>query len=92
MTADPRSELRALALWHTRRRAVDELLAPLLEYGPVAVERVAERLHHVKDLVEDEARAFQAFVELLAEHRRDDAVVLEMFGRRASDAQESGDR
>jgi hypothetical protein len=83
MSADPRAELRALALWHTRRRVVDELLAPLLEYGPVAVDRVAERLHHVQALVNDEQRAFEAFVEILGERSEATAVVLDMFNRRS---------
>jgi hypothetical protein len=91
MTSDPRMELRALALWHTRRRAVDEMLEPLLEYGPVAVERVAERLGQVRLLVEDEQRAFEAFVDVLSDHQPSDAVVLEMFGRRANDAPETGE-
>ena len=83
MPPDPRTELRALALWHTRRRAVDDLLLPLLEYGPVAVDRVAEHLTQLRALVADEQRAFNAFVEVLAEHPQTNAVVLEMFGRRA---------
>ncbi|MBK5307722.1 MAG: hypothetical protein JJD92_13635 [Frankiaceae bacterium] len=85
MPTDPRAELRALALWHTRRRAVDELLEPLLEYGPVAVERVSDRLFQVRSLVIEEQNAFQAFVDLVLEHQRDEGVVLEMFGRRADD-------
>ena len=91
MTPDPRAELRALALWHSRRRAVDEILAPLLEYGPVAVERVARRLTEVRALVDDERGAFEAFVEVLAAHEQSDAVVLEMFGRRVEppDARDS---
>ena len=86
MSADPRAELRALALWHTRRRAVDELLEPLLEYGPVAVERVADRLSQVRELFAEEQRAFDAFVALVMEQQRDEGIVLEMFGRRADDA------
>lgn len=82
MPTDPRSALRALALWHTSRRAVDELLAPLLEYGPVAVERVAERLDDVEALVTAEAAAFQAFVAELGAPEVTEAVVLELFGRR----------
>jgi hypothetical protein len=85
MSLDPRAELRALALWHTRRRVVDELLAPLLEYGPVAVDRVADRLPEIRQLVADEQRAFAAFVEAVADHEQGNAVVLNMFGRRADD-------
>lgn len=85
MSLDPRAELRALALWHTRRRAVDELVDPLLEYGPVAVDRVADRLHELRSLMADEQRAFDAFVEAVADHERADAVVLDMFARRPDD-------
>jgi len=87
MPTDPRSELRALALWHSRRRVVDEVLAPLLEYGPVAVERVATRLPEVQLLVTDEQRAFEAFVAVLSEREQNEAVVLEMFGRRSETAE-----
>lgn len=79
---DSRAELRALALWHSRRRAVDELLAPLLEYGPVAVDRVAGRLPDVRGLMADEAMAFEAFVDVLGQEQQHDAVVLDIFGRR----------
>jgi hypothetical protein len=87
MSTDRHAELRALALWHTRRRAVDELLGPLLEYGPVAVERVADRLAEVRSLMADEHRAFEQFVEILGEQQTQ-AVVLEMFGRRTGDRPE----
>jgi hypothetical protein len=83
MAADPRTELRALALWHTRRRAVDELLAPLLEYGPVAVDRVADRLSDIRLIVDDERRAFDAFVEILRDRDESTAKVLDLFGRRS---------
>ncbi len=92
MSTEPHAELRALALWHTRRRAVDELLDPLLEYGPVAVERVSERLSQVQALVTDEQRAFEAFVEVVLENRQREGVVLEMFGRRAGEGPELHDR
>src|SRR5215217_7618831 len=85
MSAEPHDELRALALWHTSRRAVDELLEPLLEYGPVAVDRVADRLSQVRALVAEEQRAFDAFVDLVLLDRGEPGVVLEMFGRRADD-------
>ena len=92
MSTEPHAELRALALWHTRRRAVDEMLEPLLEYGPVAVERVAERLPQLRSLVLDEQRAFEAFVDVVLEHQGADAIVLEMFGRRVTDGPELLDR
>ena len=81
MSEDSRAELRALALWHTRRRMVDELLVPLLEYGPVAVDRVAERLPELRALVHAEEMAFDAFVTAVGERPTRDAVVLELFAR-----------
>lgn len=75
--SDSRTELRALALWHTRRRAVDDLLTPLLEYGPVAVDRVTDQLDDLVSLVAEEGDAFQAFVALVRDRNRQDAVVLE---------------
>jgi hypothetical protein len=88
MAPDPRAELRALALWHTRRRMVDELLQPLLEYGPVAVDRVAERLAEVRALVAAEHRSFEAFAGLLDARPEQEAVVLDLFATRArSDAE-----
>jgi hypothetical protein len=83
MSSDPRAELRALALWHTRRRMVDELLQPLLEYGPVAVDRVAERLGEVRALVAAEQRSFEAFAALLEGRPEHSAVVLDLFAPRA---------
>ena len=84
MSDDTRAELRALALWHTRRRAVDELLFPLLEYGPVAVDRVAERLLELRALVQAEEAAFDAFVATVGDRPTRDAVVLELFARSAA--------
>ena len=83
MASDPRAELRALALWHTRRRMVDELLLPLLEYGPVAVDRVGERLPELRSLVAAEEDAFRAFVAVVGERPVRDAVVLDLFARSA---------
>ena len=82
MTRDPRAELRALALWHSRRRSVDEVLAPLLEYGPIAVDRVADRLAELTALVRAEGEAFASFVELLDASPKQDAQVLDLFSRR----------
>lgn len=83
MQADARTELRALALWHTRRRVVEEQLAPLLEYGPVAVDRVSDRLDELANLVAEEIEAFQAFVALVRERNSYDAVVVDLFARTA---------
>ena len=87
MASDARDELRALALWHARRRLVDEVLDPLLEYGPAAVDRVADRLAQVRALVLGEQQAFEAFAALMqqrgdvAEEARPDrgAIVLDLF-------------
>ena len=84
MPSDAREELRALALWHARRRLVDELLDPLLEYGPAAVDRVADRLAQVRALVRSEQQAFEAFSGLMQD-RADpgdtdrSAIVLDLF-------------
>lgn len=82
MPTDPRAELRALALWHTRRRMVDELLLPLLEYGPVAVDRVGERLGEIRELMAAEQRSFEAFAALVHTRPERDAVVVDLFARR----------
>ncbi|MCU1673520.1 MAG: hypothetical protein JWN77_1633 [Frankiales bacterium] len=86
MPPDPRAELRALALWHTRRRMVDELLLPLLEYGPVAVDRVGERLSEVRALMAAEQRSFEAFAALVQGRPERDAVVVDLFARSRMDA------
>jgi hypothetical protein len=49
------------------------------------VERVVDRLSQIGALVASEQRAFDAFVAVVEEHRQDDAIVLEMFGRRSTD-------
>lgn len=81
MAVDPRTELRALALWHTRRRMVDELLTPLLEYGPVAVDRVSDRLPELQRLVSAETDAFEAFVALVDGRPSYEGVVVDLFAR-----------
>ena len=60
---------------------VDELLVPLLEYGPVAVDRVSDRLAELRALVRAEELAFDAFVTAVGERPTQDAVVLELFAR-----------
>ncbi len=54
--------LPLLALWHARRRELDELLSPLLVYGPLAVERVAEHLAELQQAEEAESAAYSAFL------------------------------
>jgi hypothetical protein len=62
---------------------VDELLSPLLEYGPVAVDRVSERLDELRGLVGAEEDAFGEFVRLVGDRPQYDAIVVDLFGRAA---------
>ena len=55
-----REELRRLALWLSRRRAVDEALEMLTGYGPMASERVHRHLEALKQLLVSEQEAFDA--------------------------------
>ena len=55
-----RDELRRLALWLSRRRAVDEALEMLTASGPVAVERVHSHLDALRTLLAAEHAAFAA--------------------------------
>ena len=55
-----RDELRRLALWLSRRRAVDEAVAVLTAYGPAASSRVHAHLDALDSLLEAEHEAFAA--------------------------------
>jgi hypothetical protein len=55
-----RDELRRLALWLSRRRAVDEALEMLTAYGPAACERVHSHLDALRTLLAAEQAAFAA--------------------------------
>ncbi len=55
-----REDLRRLAVWLARRRAVDEAVAHLTHYGPAASERVHTHLSALRQLLEAEAEAFAA--------------------------------
>lgn len=55
-----RDELRRLALWLSRRRAVDEALEMLTAYGPAACERVHGHLDALRTLLAAERAAFDA--------------------------------
>ncbi len=59
--SDVDDRLRLLAHWHARRREVDDLLDPLLQHGPAAVERVSARLDDVSEALAAERLAFEAF-------------------------------
>ncbi len=55
-----RDELRRLALWLSRRRAVDEAVASLTAYGPAASDQVSTHLDALKQLLAAEQEAFAA--------------------------------
>lgn len=54
--------VRLLAAWQLRRRELDDRLEGLLLHGPTAVERVADRADELRDALERERSAFEAFV------------------------------
>lgn len=55
-----REELRRLALWLSRRRAVDEAVEHLTANGPAASERVHGHLDALRALLDAEREAFAA--------------------------------
>ena len=55
-----RDELRRLALWLSRRRAVDEAVAVLTAYGPAASDRIHTHLEALRSLLDAEREAFDA--------------------------------
>ncbi len=55
-----RDELRRLALWLSRRRAVDEAVSVLTAYGPAASDRVHTHLAALGHLLDAEREAFEA--------------------------------
>lgn len=55
-----RDELRRLALWLSRRRAVDEAVGVLTAYGPAASDRVHAHLDALRTLLDSEREAFDA--------------------------------
>lgn len=55
-----REELRRLALWLARRRAVDEAVALLTACGPAACDRLHTHLDALKQLLAAEHEAFAA--------------------------------
>ena len=55
-----RDELRRLALWLSRRRAVDEAVSVLTAYGPAASDRVHAHLDALRSLLVAEQEAFDA--------------------------------
>ena len=55
-----RDELRRLALWLSRRRAVDEAVGVLTAYGPAASDRVHSHLDALRQLLDAEREAFES--------------------------------
>jgi hypothetical protein len=55
-----RDELRRLALWLSRRRAVDEAVGVLTAYGPAASDRIHSHLDALRLLLDAEQDAFDA--------------------------------
>lgn len=58
MEPTERDELRRLALWMSRRRAVDEAVAVLTAYGPAASDRIHSHLDALRSLLDAEREAF----------------------------------
>lgn len=58
MSGASHDDLRRLAVWLSRRREVDELMAVLTQYGPTAGERVAGHLDALQALLDAEGEAF----------------------------------
>lgn len=54
-------DLRRLAVWLSRRREVDEMMAVLTQYGPTAHERVASHLEGLRLLLDAEREAFDRY-------------------------------
>lgn len=61
MPGPSHDDLRRLAVWLSRRREVDEMMAVLTQYGPTANERVACHLHALQALLKAEHEAFDRY-------------------------------
>lgn len=57
--------VRLLAAWQQQRRALTDRLDGLLLHGPTAVDRVASRADELREALETERRAFEAFVDVV---------------------------
>ena len=86
-----RDELRRLALWLSRRRAVDEAVAVLTAYGPAASDRVHAHLDALSSLLAAEREAFDGICavaprvpQLPLPDSVASAIVLEPPGREAT--------
>ena len=58
------SAVRLLAAWQLRRRELSDRLDSLLLHGPTAVDRVASRADELRQALEAERVAFEAFVDV----------------------------
>jgi hypothetical protein len=54
-------DLRRLAVWLSRRREIDEMMAVLTQYGPTANERVATHLQALQTMLDAEREAFDRY-------------------------------
>ena len=61
VAAPSHDDLRRLAVWLSRRREVDEMMAVLTQYGPTANDRVASHLQGLVALLEAERDAFDRY-------------------------------
>lgn len=61
MPGPSHDDLRRLAVWLSRRREVDEMMAVLTQYGPTANERVACHLEALQAMLDAEREAFDRY-------------------------------
>jgi hypothetical protein len=59
--------VRLLAAWQQQRRDLSDRLESLLLHGPTAVDRVSTRADELREAMEQERQAFEAFVALVQE-------------------------
>ena len=62
MVDSSHDDLRRLAVWLSRRREVDEMMAVLTQYGPTANERVSSHVAALQALLDAEREAFDRYV------------------------------
>ncbi len=62
MTPSSASAVRLLAAWQQQRRELTDRLDSLLLHGPTAVARVSSRQDELREAMQAEQRAFEAFV------------------------------
>ena len=67
------SAVRLLAAWQQQRRELTDRVDTLLLHGPTAVDRVAARAEELRQALEAERTAFEAFVAVVARPDRGSA-------------------